>query len=105
MRGYLRPRIPEGISTDADGARIHYGSRWPESPPEDSYSVTSNLERFEGIHTTARELIRHLSGRFETDMETDGGSVDGARLEHAARALQALPDGWEAWTLLPGLRT
>lgn len=218
MRGYLRPRIPEEIYTDPDGARIHYGSRWPESPPQGSYSVNSNLERFEGLHAIARELIRHLSARFETDMEIgsecaadlirphqgildavrltprnsraasltfvftdfpglvvhagalhdflfpvcgcdacddtaerlgddleqlvfgvaaggyaerysadagnlhfslhaadgsgarhgtqfDAGPVDMKRLERAARTLQAVPDGWEAWTLLPGFRT
>ncbi|WP_424980865.1 DUF6226 family protein [Microbacterium sp. S308A+] len=35
---------------------MSYGSRWGGSPPEDSYSVETNLERFAPLHTVADAL-------------------------------------------------
>lgn len=45
MTTYQRPILPKDMYYDEQGEPIPYGKRWGgESPPEDSYSRTSNLE-------------------------------------------------------------
>ncbi|WP_062213846.1 DUF6226 family protein [Demequina oxidasica] len=65
-RPYVRPAISLPVFHDASGAVIDYGNRWGiAGPPEDSYSVTSNLERFAPVHTSADALINHLTTRYD----------------------------------------
>lgn len=72
---------------DEAGAIIPYGSRW-EHPPEGSYSVTSNLERFEPIVTVANALVTYLRETYDVDViETDipvpaSGATDVNNIRH-----------------------
>ncbi|MGX9294439.1 DUF6226 family protein [Tsukamurella paurometabola] len=54
---------------------IEYGDRWGiDSPPDDSYSRTINLDRFEPLHLVADALIDHLVSTYEvtaTPVEMD----------------------------------
>jgi hypothetical protein len=69
---YRRPAIPLAIFRDEVGAAIQYGSRWGnESPPEERYSRTSNLERFLPLHSVARSLSEWLEATFEVSVEHD----------------------------------
>lgn len=71
MAGYVRPPIEVPDFTDEDGTVISYGSRWVH-PPEDSYSVTSNLERFEPIIIVTNALITYLRETYDVGVtETD----------------------------------
>ncbi|MGO1801716.1 MAG: DUF6226 family protein [Microbacteriaceae bacterium] len=60
MFSYCRPRIEPVVFRDAEGDVIEYGGRWRAEPPTDSYSVTSNLERFRPLHAVADALIAAL---------------------------------------------
>lgn len=75
MNEYVRPSIPERAYRDGSGAVIAYGDRWGiESPPDDSYSRTSNLDRFEPLHRIVDALIDHLVSTYEvtvTPVEID----------------------------------
>lgn len=43
----LKSQIEHVVLGDADGALIAYGDRWcGDSPPSESYSVLTNVERF-----------------------------------------------------------
>jgi len=71
MAGYTRPPIAVPDFTDEGGNLIPYGSRWVH-PPEDSYSVTSNLERFHPLITVTDALIVYLRETYDVDVtETD----------------------------------
>ncbi|WP_458107413.1 DUF6226 family protein [Arthrobacter sp. R3-55] len=66
---FIRPELPSREYRDADGQVIGYGSRWgSESPPEDSYSVDTHGERFEGLHLVARSLIEYLNRTYDVDV-------------------------------------
>ncbi len=75
MNEYVRPSVPERVYRDESGAVIEYGDRWGfDSPPDDSYSRTSNLGRFEPLHQVADALIDHLVSTYEvtaTPVEMD----------------------------------
>ncbi|GGD66436.1 DUF6226 family protein [Microbacterium murale] len=72
MDSYRRPRIEPVEFRDADGVVIDYGNRWGgESPPEDSYSVLSNVERFRPLHRVAAALIDALVAVYEVTVEDD----------------------------------
>lgn len=67
---------------DEDGAPIGYGTRWEgESPPEEAYSRTSNLERFLPLHSVAQSLSEWLESTFEVTVERDAAVA--ADLLHA----------------------
>lgn len=77
MSDYVRPAIQSPVFRDADGAVIDYGSRWGRgSPPDDTYSVTSNLERFDPLHTVADALIAWLVETYDVVVETGPSAVD-----------------------------
>ncbi len=62
---------------DAAGQVINYGARWgDDSPPVDSYSVTSNLERFLPLHAVADALIAYLADNFDVTVSDDLGHAD-----------------------------
>jgi hypothetical protein len=70
MNGYERPTLPAKVYLDEAGTPIPYGSRWRGmSPPEDAYSRTENLDRFEPLHTVARALIDWLIATFDVTVE------------------------------------
>ncbi|SMG19802.1 DUF6226 family protein [Agreia pratensis] len=70
MIGYERPTLPVKVYLDETGRPIPYGSRWRGmSPPEDAYSRTANLDRFEPLQTVARALIDWLIVTFDVAVE------------------------------------
>jgi len=79
---YVRPSIDSPSFRGADGRVIPYGSRWGGSPPEDSYSVETNLERFAPLHTVADALIGHLRDTY--DVKIEEGPEASADLLHPA---------------------
>lgn len=93
MSLYVRPAFDTPVFRDADGEVIAYGSRWEDSPPADSYSVTSNPERFEPLHTVADALIAWLAESFDAEI-LDGLEAAGDLLHahpHAVRAVRVTP--------------
>lgn len=49
---------------DSAGNVIPYGERWPDSPPDDAYSVVSNPERYAPLHAVALALEAWLTENF-----------------------------------------
>lgn len=70
LSSFSPPVIPERIFYDDDGAPIDYGNRW-FSPPEWSYSITRNLERFMPVVEYAEALIDHLVKVCDVDVLDD----------------------------------
>ncbi|MDR6438128.1 hypothetical protein J2790_003277 [Paenarthrobacter nicotinovorans] len=66
---FIRPELPSREYRDINGQAIEYGSRWgSDSPPEDSYSVDTHGERFEGLHLVARALMGFLDKTYDVDV-------------------------------------
>lgn len=66
MTAYVRPVVPVRVFRDASGQVIEYGNRWGhQSPPETTYSVATNPERFAPLHTIAEGLIAHLAANYQ----------------------------------------
>lgn len=68
---YQRPVLEWGEFYDAAGAVIDYGDRWASqgsSPPEESYSVDENPERFSPLHDVARALLEYLAATYEVEV-------------------------------------
>ena len=109
---YERPDLPWHEYRDVDGQVIQYGNRWGGvSPPEDSYSVETHVERFEGLHKVARSLLEYLESSFDVDVSLDpahaadvftniGDVIDVARL--TPRDPLAAPLTF-VWTRFPGV--
>jgi len=69
---YRRPTLPLLTYHDEKGALIEYGARWKgDSPPEEAYSRTSNLERVLPLHSVAQSLCEWLEATFEVAVEHD----------------------------------
>jgi hypothetical protein len=76
MTAYHRPAITGPVFHDRVGAVIEYGKRWHgSSPPEDTYSVESNLERFKPLHLVAEALITHLNANYDIRLRDDPSVV------------------------------
>ena len=72
---FVRPESPAREYRDDDGVLIPYGSRWGlGSPAEDSYSRTSNLDRFAALHTIADALIAWLVETYDAVAADDTAS-------------------------------
>jgi hypothetical protein len=72
VTSYVRPVIAVQEFVDGTGAVINYGDRWgADSPPDDSYSVTSHLERFAPLHDVAAALIAHLDETYDVVVTED----------------------------------
>lgn len=70
MDSYRRPEIEPVVPCDADGALIAYGDRWgADSPPSESYSVLTNVERFGPLHRVAQALIDALTTEYAVTVE------------------------------------
>ncbi|TQL47074.1 hypothetical protein FB562_0120 [Homoserinimonas aerilata] len=94
MNPYRRPHIETRQFSDAAGQVIEYGNRWgADSPPDDSCSVTSNLERYLPLHTVAAALIEHLTAAY--DVSVDDDLANGADILHERddiiRAVRIVP--------------
>ncbi|MFK0039977.1 DUF6226 family protein [Paenarthrobacter sp. NPDC090517] len=109
---YERPELPLPEYHEVDGHVVHYGNRWgADSPPEDSYSVETHVERFEGLHKVARALIDYLTRIYDVDVSLDpahamdvstntGEVIDVARV--TPRDPLAAPLTF-VWTSFPGV--
>jgi hypothetical protein len=87
MRRYARPDIHHQAFFDVSGNTINYGERWGEdSPPGDSYSVTSNLERFAPLHEVADCVIAYLEEAYDVVVESDPVGSDAGTAEGQAPA-------------------
>jgi hypothetical protein len=111
---YERPPWSEATYYAADGTVIRYGERWNHAengPPENSYSVTSDLERFAGIHVVAEALINHLTCSYDVTVTDDPGCADDLSMAGAdvIRAVRIVPRSEQAapltivFTSFPGL--
>lgn len=69
---YRRPTVPARRFEDEQGRLIRYGDRWGAAgPPEESYSVLRNAERFQPLHAVATALIEHLGERYSIEQRED----------------------------------
>lgn len=69
MLGYRRPVVSSAVFLDGAGNEIAYGSRWGEGgPPDNSYSVTSNLKRFQPIQDVADALVEWLTRSYDVQI-------------------------------------
>ncbi len=107
MVDYLRPELPKQTFYDADGAVIDYGNRWRaregRRPPEDTYEVESNLERFAPLHLLADALIDYLRVQYDVAVSEEPA------LEGASRIVRLVPSNADGapltieFTTYPGL--
>jgi hypothetical protein len=102
MTDYIRPGLPKQVYYEADGAAIEYGYRWRGgSPPEETYSVASNPERFAPLQTVADALIDHLRQRYAVSVSDDIAAA--ADLMHerddVLRAVRMVPNNPDAAAL------
>jgi hypothetical protein len=91
------------VFRDASGAVIEYGNRWSgESPPEDTYGVTSNLERFAPLHDVADALIEHLCSTYAVTITDDLSLADklAQKPVRVIRAAELVPERRDAVPLL-----
>lgn len=111
---YVRPPLVEATYYASDGTVIHHGERWSaleNGPPENSYSVTSNLVRFAGIHVVAEALIAYLAREYDVTVTDDPSCTEDLSLAAtgATRALRIVPQSDQAasltfvFTSFPGL--
>lgn len=102
MDPYRRPEIAKATFVDDTGAEIPYGSRWlRESPPDDTYSVPSNLERFRPLHTIADALIDWLVSTYDVSVDDSPGHSDDLmrHRDDVVRAVRITPRNDEAAAL------
>ena len=89
MTRFVRPEFAAREYRDDDGSVIKYGNRWGlNSPPEESYSRTSNLDRYEPLQVAARALIEYLASVY--DVTLDKGESGIADLVHPLDILEAV---------------
>ena len=102
MESYQPPDVPGLEYRGADGEVIPYGDRWGmESPPDETYSVTTHPERFAPLAEVARGLIAYLEHAYDVTVTADLALA--ARVNHpradAVAAVQIAPHGADAATL------
>jgi hypothetical protein len=91
---YVRPALPAVTYYTSEGEPIPYGRRWgDEEPPESSYSVHGNTERFAGLHAVAQALIRYLSAVYDVDVDSNPAWAADllGNVEDAAEAVRVSP--------------
>ncbi|KFF58740.1 hypothetical protein JF66_16330 [Cryobacterium sp. MLB-32] len=94
MTEYRRPTFPVEVYHDEQGRPIDYGNRWEgESPPQDTYSRVSNLQRFAPLHLVADALIEWLQTTFEVAVDqAPSAAADLLRLpKDVVRAVRVVP--------------
>lgn len=73
---YVRPSFARQVFTAADGTAYEYGNRWPDGPPDETYSHDSHPERFGPLHDVADALVTHLVARYDVAaLALSGGST------------------------------
>lgn len=89
----MRPLIVVQVFRDAASAIIDYGSRWEGSPPEKSYAVASNLERYAPLHDIADALIAWLTETFDVAVVDDVVTANDLLLlpESVVRSVRVAP--------------
>jgi len=104
MAQFVRPPVAAREYQDDDGTVIAYGNRWGRnSPPEKSYSVTSNLDRYEPLHEVARALIDYLESTSEVTLENDASCIaDFLRPQGVLEAVRVSPSNPDCATLTFG---
>jgi hypothetical protein len=76
MAPFVRPAFEAREYRDDDGRVIKYGNRWGRnSPPEESYSRTSNLDRYEPLQVVARALIDYLASTYDVTLDKSASPV------------------------------
>lgn len=76
MSEYQRPQFSTTVYLDQEGLPIEYGSRWESgSPAKDSYSLTSNTERYAPLHLVATAMIEWLQNTFDVVVEPTDSAV------------------------------
>lgn len=92
MPPYTRPSIDAPVFRDAAGQVIDYGNRWgSEQPPEDSYSVDTNLKRFRPLHAVAEALIEYLEATYDVTVSEDHGDDILHKRNDIVRATRVTP--------------
>lgn len=108
MSSYLRPAIDSPVFRDDDNQVIDYGCRWPDSPPDDAYSVDRHPERFAPLHRVADALV--ADPRVEVSTTYPNGSSYGEsraedfpadRLAAAMPVLAGRTGAWAPWPPRP----
>ena len=108
---YVRPEWTDPVFRDPAGNVIVYGSRWGMGgPPEDTYSVTSHLDRFAPLHTVADALIDYLAATYDCRITGDpGGATVFGRQQDIQQVRRVTPTSESAaaltfaYTAFPGL--
>lgn len=115
MVTYRRPELTQQEFLAPDGTPITYGQRWPmQSPPEDTYSVTTHPQRFAPLHTAADALLDYLTESFDVTVTEDvrpenRPDHDAGRGPTYTRDLRLRPASTDAtdlylgWTDFPGI--
>ena len=76
MTRFVRPEFAAREYRDDDGSVIKYGNRWGlNSPPEESYSRTSNLDRYEPLQVVARALIDYLESTYDVTLDKSASPI------------------------------
>lgn len=76
MAQFVRPPLEARDYRDDDGRAIKYGNRWERnSPPEESYSRTSNLDRYQPLQVVARALIDYLVSSFDVTLDKSASPI------------------------------
>ena len=76
MAQFIRPPIEAREYRDDDGRVINYGNRWGRnSPPDESYSRTSNLDRYEPLQVVARAFIDYLASTNDVTLDKSASPV------------------------------
>jgi hypothetical protein len=105
VREYVRPLLPVRVFRDASGNVIDYGNRWRDQPgrqpPEDTYSVNTNTERFAPLHAVADALVDHLTHAFAvTPVDGVAAAEDLMHAQDdAVRAVRLVPANSDAASL------
>ncbi|SEJ66626.1 hypothetical protein SAMN04487917_10933 [Arthrobacter sp. yr096] len=109
---FVRPDLPSREYHGEDGRPINYGDRWgADSPPEDSYSVDTHRERFEGLHQVAKALVEYMNSTYDVDVSVDPAhaadlSVNAGEVMEVARVTPRDPSAAPltfVWTAYPGV--
>ena len=70
MAQFVRPEFAAREYQDDDGSVINYGNRWGQNAaPAESYSRTSNLDRYEPLQVVARALIEYLASTYDVTLD------------------------------------
>ena len=78
MAQFVRPAFTAREYRDDDGKLIEYGNRWGlNSAPAESYSRTSNLDRYEPLQVVARALIDYLASTYDVTLDKSESGITG----------------------------